>query len=1720
MCPGVLPAAPFISEFLASNGTTIMDEDGQASDWIEVYNPDAQPVRLAGFHLTDDPDTLTKWTFPDVTLGSRGYMIVWASGKNRLGTELHTNFGLSGNGEYLALVAPDGETILSEFPPEFPPQILDTSYGGGLATTRATVLALGSAVQWHVPEGDTAGWANADFDDAGWIRAASGIGFGYGDLVGVNGDTKRAMQAINGSIYTRFPFEISNPGSVVSMTLRMKFEDGFVAFLNGFEIASFNAPEIIEWNSIASGSHPDAEAEQFVDFEIPFGGHLIEGSNVLAIQGLNATVGGSDLLILPELTVQMQSGEVTVGYLLEPTPGAVNTSSFSSPPLPPSFSSERGYYDAPFELSLSTDDPDTDIFYTTDGGIPSVSDGSMYSAPLAISKTTVIRAVTVRDGKAVSQATTHTYLFTADILEQSGFNGRNNRLITSDDVYGPLMVESLRSIPAVCLSANRRLPTASESETSIELFDPAGGEQGFQVDCGIKLVGGASTGSPKNNFRLYFRGIYGATKLRYPLFKGHPYSEKSADEFDILQLRSGSHDNFFWLALPSNPPVGNRHGDAQYVRNRWIADMQFLMGQESLHGRFVQLYVNGQYHGLYHFHERSMPGYLASYLGGEPEDYHYTNSARTGSDHGGGDRWSATWSQMKSSISSYEDAKEMIDVENLADYMLLNFYAGNTWDWTAQHNWMAGGPKESGRGGWKFFCWDSDIMLQDVRNNAVAIDVPDGVFHRLLNHDDFRVLMRDRIYKFCFNDGLLTPDKVAAVYNYRMEEIFVPIVAETARWQPSSATRLPWDRDGEWMTEWNHFKEVWFPQRTEILLDQLRATRVRGAALYPVETPEFLQRGGLVAPGYAPRLTTASGAIYYTTDGSDPRLPGGDIAPGARAFAGGTRPVTVVPRGSIWKFPDDGVDLGTSWRVGGFDDSHWNEGAGQLGYGERDEVTVIESNGAGGSKSPTNYFRLAFDVASPEKMSDLSIELLRDDGAVVYLNGSEVIRDNLPEGVISFETLAVDGLTGAAESDYLTFDIPANLLIGGRNLLAVEVHQNSPGSSDLSFDLGLLAKEATGAADIVIESPTTIRARALEGDEWSALNEATFSVTTSPPASMASVLLTEIHYNPSSDADTEFLEFKNVAELPVDFSNVVVSGAIDYVFPTGTLLPVGELIVVVGDLAKFNALHQNAESPWAAEGALFVVGPWSGKLSNSGESLIVTAADGAQIFDFQFGDSGAWPERADGHGSSLELRLSNVVLPSDLAERNNYFADPNHWQSSIAYLGSPGRASGAAPGIVVNEVLADGQAGAGDQVELYNATTAAIDISGWLLSDDTANLGRFKIPAGSVVPPGGFFTISETEGLFGLSSRSGDEVFLVRADTDGNPLQFSDQVDFGVSARGESFGRWPDGAGSLYPMKLATFGELNITDGNAPRVGPVVISEVHYNPDGPDENLEFVTVLNTATSEESLANWQLRGEVDFNFSSETVLVPGASIRLVAFDPLDPSLASLFNESHGFDSSIPLVGPWSDGAKLNDGGGAVHLYRRIAAAEPDDVRLLIEDSVNYSDGPDWPEAADGSGAWLVRANPSGLGDKGSNWQASTATGGNSFTQWAMTAFPKGTPTEAMLPSADFDNDGITNFAEYAFLLDPSATDSYELLTAVVHVDGKITLSHIVRIDDPTLSYLVRGSSDLINWFDDVQRFTIESEAAVTNVSALRTIRFVEQPTDALFRFFRVEVSGTQ
>ena len=162
----------------------------------------------------------------------------------------------------------------------------------------------------------------------------------------------------------------------------------------------------------------------------------------------------------------------------------------------------------------------------------------------------------------------------------------------------------------------------------------------------------------------------------------------------------------------------------------------------------------------------------------------------------------------------------------------------------------------------------------------------------------------------------------------------------------------------------------------------------------------------------------------------------------------------LIDKGAVWKYLDNGADLGDAWRALNFDDSNWQSGAAPLGYGDGDETTVVNF-GSQANKHITTYFRHKFQVEDPTLLSELKLSVMRDDGVIVFLNGQEVHRDNLPPGTITYRTEASWSVGGSDESRYHEYTIPAQALRAGDNLVAVEIHQSGPTSSDISFDLEL-----------------------------------------------------------------------------------------------------------------------------------------------------------------------------------------------------------------------------------------------------------------------------------------------------------------------------------------------------------------------------------------------------------------------------------------------------------------------------------------------------------------------------------------------------------------------------------------------------------------------------------------------------------------------------------------
>lgn len=355
-------AEVMISEFLADNANGIEDDFGNREDWIELFNPDSASVNLDGWWLSDDSSVKTKWRIPAVTLPAKGTLLIWASSRNRTNpaAALHTNFSLAKGGEFLGLYKPDSSTgaplLAHSFGASYPAQAPDVSYGVSIAQATTTLVAYGAGqpgrykvlsndatgashyagsnyAAGNVGTGLPGGWnVSPAYTDSAWTSASPGLGYdtsgGLNPWITTN--VQSGFQSVNPSLLFRSSFSLPSPSTYAAYKLRMKYEDGFVAWVNGVEVGRANFAGDPAYNSVATAALDETIVNSWTEFTVPASA-LVAGTNVLAIQGLNSSVGSSDFLLLPELTGSTAAAPGAAVYFSTPSPGALNGLGSSGP---------------------------------------------------------------------------------------------------------------------------------------------------------------------------------------------------------------------------------------------------------------------------------------------------------------------------------------------------------------------------------------------------------------------------------------------------------------------------------------------------------------------------------------------------------------------------------------------------------------------------------------------------------------------------------------------------------------------------------------------------------------------------------------------------------------------------------------------------------------------------------------------------------------------------------------------------------------------------------------------------------------------------------------------------------------------------------------------------------------------------------------------------------------------------------------------------------------------------------------------------------------------------------------------------------------------------------------------------------------------------------------------------------------------------------------------
>ncbi len=749
----------------------------------------------------------------------------------------------------------------------------------------------------------------------------------------VTTDLETEMHGHGTSAYLRTVFEAERADDVKRLALRIKYDDGFAAYLNGTPIAARNAPPQPTFNATATRENPVEQAVRFEEIDVSaFLGALQTGANVLAVHGLNLSAANDDFLILPEL---IATGAGESAYMTTPTPGESNAPGYSGLVADTRFSVDRGFYTEPFDVAITTETPDAQIRYTLDGSRPTETTGTPYTEPITIDGLTTLRAAAFKPDHVPTNVDTHTYVFLDDVVVQDGagfpagwgigadYAMENDpgdlALIAGDSGY---TVEQARQVVADALLA---LPTLSivldtddvfgsargiyantegrgfawERPTSVELIY-ADGTPSFQQDAGIRIQGFTSRNpgrNPKHSLRLVFRNRYGAGQLDYPFF-----GDAATGRFDTIVLRSNSQDA--WVYNTGSNRLGT------FARDQWLHETQTAMGRPAVAANYVHLYINGLYWGVYNPSERPDGSFAAACFGGDKEDYDALKNHEEVLD-GNGDAYFALLGLIQndpnnfnagyrdlSADAAYRDVLQYVDAENLADYMIHNMYAAAI-DWPG-NNYVVRN-RVTGEG-FKFFDWDGEhafkpsVSTDRTGPHGRDHDSPTKFHHALSSNAEYRLLFADRLHRAFSEGGALyvNPEHPqwdpahpewnvpAARWRAIAERIDRALIAESARWGDYARDfygvgQLYTPHD-QLLTVRDDLLNNWFPQRSQIVFDQFRA---RGM-VSPIDAPLLQingvpQHGGTILPGDLLEITAAQGTAYYTLDGSDPRLPGGAI---------------------------------------------------------------------------------------------------------------------------------------------------------------------------------------------------------------------------------------------------------------------------------------------------------------------------------------------------------------------------------------------------------------------------------------------------------------------------------------------------------------------------------------------------------------------------------------------------------------------------------------------------------------------------------------------------------------------------------------------------------------------------------------------------------------------------------------------------------------------------
>ncbi|MEM7384951.1 MAG: chitobiase/beta-hexosaminidase C-terminal domain-containing protein, partial [Verrucomicrobiota bacterium] len=579
---------------------------------------------------------------------------------------------------------------------------------------------------------------------------------------------------------------------------------------------------------------------------------------------------------------------------------------------------DSGFQTESIEIDLTTATQDAVILYTTDGREPDPGNifsgpiGEVYAEPIFIDRTTILRVKAFKTGDLLpTNIDTRTYLFPQDVVDQPAdiegwprpvlstgqgtarHDYEMDPRVVGEDEQREAMIQSLMALPTMSLVVD---PTTIWDATGKGGFYRGDTEEAVHVEIlypdtpgktehARGAVQGHSHDRLKRSLRLKFKTEFGDSKFRTDLLKKALHRPGDApDRFDRLILRAGN--NRSW-ARSWNPDK------TAYTMDEWYRATQIAMSGYGARGAFVHLYLNGLYWGLYNLTERPDRWFTSEHFGGEVEDWFAISH---GGDQGGNsDPWDQLLTAARADLSqsdAYEEVRSRLDLSGFIDYLLLSWYI-NVTDWP-RNNWWAGIQTEpSGRA--RFFAWDGEWSFglgespgtawvhPDFRSTSRGGSAPTSVlWNALKKNADFMILVADRAHRHLLTPGGALSDAPSRERWQRLNQtIESAVLAESARWGDALSPERPRTVENDWRREVDRIDSL-LQGNSSRLIDRLVEQDY-----YPdLEPPRISLESGLISPGRPIEVTNPNnkGTIYYTTDGSDPRSPGGGLSTTASEY--------------------------------------------------------------------------------------------------------------------------------------------------------------------------------------------------------------------------------------------------------------------------------------------------------------------------------------------------------------------------------------------------------------------------------------------------------------------------------------------------------------------------------------------------------------------------------------------------------------------------------------------------------------------------------------------------------------------------------------------------------------------------------------------------------------------------------------------------------------------